>query len=116
MEVETKQGKKELKKVPEYKLKKDDVKRLINYATKVPSAALQYKKEVKNKITTAVLAAFEFIIGLVWRDVIREGVDYVIRKLGIEGSGYGYVVLSAFIVTIVCVIGIMLFSRWSEKK
>ena len=103
-------------KMPEYKLKKEEVHRLINYATKVPSKAKEVKKEIRNKTTTAILAAFAFIIALVWRDVIKEAVDAIVKKAGIEGTGYIYTITSALLVTVICVVGIMFFSRWSEKE
>ena len=103
-------------KLPNYKLKKEDVHKLINYATKIPSKAMEVKQEVKKNVTTAILAAFAFIIALVWGDVIKGAVDEVVRIANIAGTGYIYTMISAFFVTIVCVIGIMFFSRWGEKK
>ena len=113
MEVKEK-GKKV--KAPGYKLKKDDLHRLIRYATMVPSKAKEVHDKIRGKATGAILAAFAFVIALVWRDVIKEGVNEIIKRAGIEGSGYIYTVISALFVTIICVIGIVFFSRWSEKK
>jgi hypothetical protein len=103
-------------KAPDYKLKKDDLHRLIRYATVVPSKAKEVSDKIKNKAAGAILAAFAFVIALVWRDVIKEGVNEIINRLGIEGSGYIYTVISASLVTTVCVIGIIFFSKWGEKK
>ena len=100
----------------DYKLKKEEIHRLINYATKVPSKAKEAQKEIRKNVITAILAAFAFIIALVWRDAIRGGIDELIKIWGISGSGYIYTLISALFVTVICVIGIMLFSRMSEKK
>tara|TARA_Y100000310_G_C20526342_1_gene736241 strand:- start:518 stop:841 length:324 start_codon:yes stop_codon:yes gene_type:complete len=77
----------------------------------VRSSAVNLKSEIKKNVLTAVLAAFGFVIALVWRDAIRAGVDELTRRSGIEGTGYVYQIISAIIVTIICVIGILFFSR-----
>jgi len=105
-----------LQRLTEYKLKKEDIHRLINYATKVPSHAVALKSEVKKNILKAVLAAFAFVIALVWRDAIRAGVTEITTKLGIEGTGYIYQLTTAILVTIICVIGIMAVSRAKSKE
>lgn len=73
-------------------------------------------KEVKKSIATAVLAAFGFMIALVWRDVVKEGVAKLIEMSALAGDGFTFTIITAFVTTIVCVIGIVYFSRWSEKK
>ncbi|MDP7140809.1 MAG: DUF5654 family protein [Candidatus Woesearchaeota archaeon] len=77
----------------------------------VRSSAVNLKSEIKKNVLTAVLAAFGFVIALVWRDAIRAGVDEIIQRSGMEGTGYIYQIVSAVIVTIICVIGILFFSR-----
>jgi len=104
------------KKTPKYKLKKEDIHKLINYATKVPSAAKEAKRRIRNRIAGAITAAFAFVIALVWRDVIRDAVDQITKRAGLEGTGYIYALITALFVTVICVIGIMIFSRWEDKK
>jgi hypothetical protein len=101
---------------PDYKLKKNDIERLIRYATVVPSKAAEARREIRKNTVTAIIAAFGFIIALVWRDAIKEAVDNLVEAAGLTGSGYLYTLLTAVIITVVCVIGIMLFSAFSEKK
>ncbi|MCD6496662.1 MAG: hypothetical protein J7K54_05305 [Candidatus Aenigmarchaeota archaeon] len=72
--------------------------------------------EVKKNIATAILAAFGFMIALVWRDVVKEGVTKLIDMFGAGGDGFWFSVMTALITTIICVVGIIYFSRWSEKK
>ncbi len=93
------------------KVTQKELDRLIRYATLVPSKALEFKKEVRKNVLKAVLAAFAFVIALVWRDAIKDFVNEIIKRAGIEGTGYIYSIVTAFIVTLVCVIGIMIFSR-----
>ena len=71
------------------------------------------KKEFKKQTSTAIMAAFGLIIALSWKDVITLLVD----KFAFVKE-YGPII-TAIILTIVSVIGIMLISRWAysgEKK
>ncbi|VVB59167.1 Uncharacterised protein [uncultured archaeon] len=71
--------------------------------------------EVRKTIGGAIVAAFAFIIALVWQDVIRSTVDGLIAYLGLTGGGYVRL-LAALITTLIAVGGIWYFSRWSEKQ
>lgn len=70
-----------------------------------------FKKEFKKEINTAVLAAFGFLIALVWKDVITAFVENLSEK-----AHFGGAIISAFVVTIICVLGIMLFSKILKDK
>jgi hypothetical protein len=76
----------------------------------------KFEKEVRNKSTTAILAAFAFVIALTWTDAIKQFVTDIIDVLGITGSSLFLKTVIALITTVICVIGILFFSRWSEKK
>ncbi len=52
---------------PKYTIKKEEIHRLINYATKVPSKAMEIQKETRKHVITAITAAFAFVIALTWR-------------------------------------------------
>ncbi len=82
----------------------------------IKSTSFKFKSEVKKNILTAILAAFGFIIALVWRDAIKAGVDEIVLKLGIEGTGYIYQITMAALITIVCVVGILFFSRLKGEE
>ena len=69
------------------------------------------KKQKKEFIHTAIMAAFGFLIALVWKDVITGIVDNITQEAHVSG-----VLVSAIIVTVICVIGIMLFSRILREK
>ena len=100
----------------DYKLKKEDLHKLINYATKVPSKAKELQKETRSHIVTAITAAFAFVIALTWRDAIRGTIDSFITKLGVPDTVYFYEFIVAIVVTIICVLGITFVSRYSVKK
>lgn len=108
--------KQEQKKQTTPKITKKQLDRLVRYATLVPSKAVEFRKEVKKNMLKAVLAAFAFIIAFAWRDAIKEGVNEIVAKSGIEGTGYIYHIISALIVTLLCVIGIMFFSKMQGKE
>jgi hypothetical protein len=70
-----------------------------------------FKKEFKKEMNTAVLAAFGFLIALVWKDVITNLVNNISEQSPLHGP-----LISALGVTVVCVLGIMLFSRILKDK
>ena len=80
------------------------------------SAADQMRHAIRKNITTAVMAAFGIMIALVWRDVVNEAINETVKMLSIPQGGFTFQIVSAFIVTVVCIVGIAYFSRWSEKK
>jgi hypothetical protein len=80
---------------------------------KVKELTKELRQSFRNNIVTAVLAAFGLIIALAWKDVIQAGVDLLILTLGLTASaGLVSKAIAAFIVTIICVTGILAFSRW----
>ena len=76
----------------------------------------EFFDKFKTHIITAITAAFALVIALSWNDAIRQGVDQLIAKWGITGTSYLIKVVSALIVTGVCVLGIYLVSKLEKKK
>jgi uncharacterized membrane protein YozB (DUF420 family) len=74
-----------------------------------------FKSQFKKHMTTAITAAFAFLIALVWRDAIQEGVNKVMVNLGITTTSYLFKIYAAIIITIICVIALILFARWGSK-
>jgi len=91
-------------------------KGVLRHKKEIEAEARRFRRDVQKKIATAILAALGFVIALVWRDAIQESVDKVLKVLNITGTGYFYKILTAILVTIICVIAIMQISRWSEKE
>ena len=83
---------------------------------KIKDEAKRFRKEVRKKTISAILAAFAFVMALVWRDAIQEAADRVLETLGLTGSAYIYKIITALVVTVICVIGIIIFSRWEGEK
>jgi len=62
----------------------------------------------KQHVSTAVIAAFSFLMALIWKDLI---VHYIQKTF----PGAPHDLVSAVIVTIVAVIGILIISSWAKK-
>ena len=67
------------------------------------ASAKKFNNETKKAINTALIAAFGFLIALTWRDVITEYVNKITAVSPVQGK-----LVTALIVTIVGVIGILL--------
>lgn len=79
--------------------------------------AMGFKTEFKKHMVTAITAAFALIIALAWQDAIKEWISFFVARLGVlPQSVYLYKIYVAMAVTIVCVIAIILFSRWGAKQ
>ncbi|MBU2053322.1 MAG: DUF5654 family protein [Nanoarchaeota archaeon] len=73
---------------------------------KLKKSREEFSKEFRKAINTAIVAAFGFLMALVWRDVITEYVDKISAVSPVKGK-----LISALIVTFVSVIGILVISR-----
>ena len=82
----------------------------------VKGKALEAKQHIRNRTVAAIAAAFAFVIALVWRDAIRKVIDAFTAKLGIPETAYLYEFGIAIILTVVCVVGIMVVSKFGEVK
>ena len=79
-------------------------------------AVKELKNETKKHVVTAIVAAFGFIIALVWRDAIKEFIGSIMINLSIiNGSPILITLYTAVITTIIAAIGIVLITKWSSK-
>ena len=97
-----------------------DIKKIksgsLSVAARTRESAAKLQLEMRKHFTTAISAAFAFVIALVWRDAIKEIIDKIIITLNIPESTYYYSIIAAIVVTILCVLGITIVSRYSVKK
>lgn len=78
---------------------------------KTKASAKKFNLEIKKTVNTAIVAAFGFLIALVWRDVIVEYVEKITNFSPVQGK-----LISAVLVTILGVIGILIVtSIFSEE-
>ncbi len=73
--------------------------------------AQRFNKELKKALYAALIAAFGFLIALVWRDLIQSWVNKIASASPIKGQ-----LISALIVTIICVLGILIVTRCLKEK
>jgi len=71
----------------------------------------EFKNELKKSILSAVVAAFGFLIALSWRDVIIEYVDKISSLSPVQGK-----LISAVIITVICVLGILIMTKFLSEK
>lgn len=71
---------------------------------------------VRGRVSTALAAAFAFVIALSWNDTIKKGVNNLIEAAGVSGETYIYSMLTALFVTIIGISGIYLASKLTIKK
>jgi len=79
------------------------------------NAVKELKNETKKHVVTAIVAAFGFIIALVWRDAIKEFIETVVVNLSISGPTSLITLYTAIITTIIAAIGIVLITKWSSE-
>lgn len=75
------------------------------------ASAKKFKREIKKSISTAIVAAFGFLIALSWRDVIKEYVNKLSSISPIQGN-----LISAIIVTIISIIGILAITKFLSEE
>ena len=72
----------------------------------IKSSARKFKFELKKSINTALVAAFGFLIALVWKDVVTEYVGEIQKLSPLKGQ-----FISAIIITIISVLGILIITK-----
>ncbi|HUW44067.1 MAG TPA: DUF5654 family protein [Bacillota bacterium] len=70
----------------------------------------KFKSELKRALYTAFLAAFGFLIALVWRDLIQSWVNKISVASPITGQ-----LVSALMITVICVIGILIVTKYLKE-
>lgn len=78
---------------------------------KAKRSALKFKRELKKSMTTAIVAAFGFLIALSWRDVITSWMAKISATSPIKGN-----LVSAIIITVVSITGILIISKFSHEE
>ena len=89
----------------EVQIKKEILKEKARASTK------KFHKEFRSSLVTAITAAFGFLIALVWRDVITEYVSLVTAISPVQSQ-----LISALIVTLIGVLGILSISKLNVEE
>lgn len=89
------------------KIERKEVGKMI--ANKALSHANVLRNEFKKQTSTAIMGAFGLIIAFSWKDVITD----LVNKIEFVKS-YG-LLISAVILTLISIIGILLVSNWAKS-
>lgn len=79
------------------------------------SSAAYVRQKFKDHASTAIIAAFSFLIGLSWKDVIVGLVKKNIPVGLLEGHPYLVELWTAVAVTVIAIVGIAFVSSWAQK-
>jgi len=82
---------------------------------KIKNSARKFKSEFKKQIATGIVAAFAFLIALSWREPIKKSVDALIIKMNLSGQQIYLEYLSAFMITAIAVLVLIIVSRWKSE-
>lgn len=98
----------------EQKVEKEVSKR-IKLLEKSAKTLSFFGSEFKKQTSIAIMAAFGFLIALVWRDLISNVINTIVKPHLITAYPYLSDLISAIIITVIAVIGIALISRWAKS-
>ena len=113
------QQKLKLTKKQEEQISKEVDKRVRHHVKKhLKEHATLFGSEFRKQTSTALIAAFGFLIALTWRDFISKIINDNVSPGILASYPYLAALYTALIVTIIGVIGIALITRWfkSEEK
>jgi len=97
-----------IKKTEKQKKLSEKMKRELE---KSKQAAKEFEIQFKKSLNIALVTGFGFLIALTWKEVIIEIVNKIVQQGPIAGK-----LISALVVTFVCVIGIMAVSKFLVVK
>lgn len=84
----------------------------IGIKDRAKKTAREFREEFNKSIKTSFVAAFGFLLALVWRDFISEYLTKISSASPIQGK-----FISAGIITFVCIFGIFAVTKiFPEKK
>jgi hypothetical protein len=75
--------------------------------------------EIKRTVATSLGTAFGIVIGMIWTQVVMAGFNTAGVPLTTAGTNWGQwsmFVVTAVIVTMLCVVAIVLIGRWGGKS
>ena len=108
----TKKQKQEVKK--EIKEEKERLHRRLYHRSKHHAKA--FGSEFKKQSSTALIAAFGFLIALVWRDLIVKLIKENTSITLLEKYPYIAELWTAVTVTLIAILGIALLAKWAKSS
>jgi hypothetical protein len=92
-------------------MKRQELTKRQKLSLKAKESALKFRRELRKSTTTAIIAAFGFLIALTWRDVITEWITKISEANPFKNS-----LLTAIIITFFSVIGIVIISKFNNEE
>lgn len=78
--------------------------------------AVKLGNETRSQVVTAIVAAFGFLIALVWKDTITGAVTHFVEELSFSGPPVLLTFYTTLLTTLIAVVGIVLITRWGKKS
>ena len=103
------------KEIKNLKKELEEKKKEVKSAHKLALAAQKFESETKKQVVTALVAAFAFLIALVWKDVITKYTNDIVAFFSFPGPESIALVYTAVLTTIIAVTGIILVNVWGKK-
>jgi hypothetical protein len=76
------------------------------------------KTEIRKTIATSLGTAFGIVIGMIWTQVVLAA--FAAGGIPLTAGGtwtqWGYFVVTASVVTLICVVAIIMLGRWGGKQ
>jgi len=75
--------------------------------------------EIRRTVATSLGTAFGIVIGMVWTQVVLSAfatAGIPLTEIGGTWFDWGMFVITAVIVTLICVVAIVLIGRWGGKE
>lgn len=75
--------------------------------------------EIRKTIATSLGTAFGIVIGMVWTQVVLSGFatgGISLTSTGVTWTQWSYFVITAIVVTLICVVAIIILGRWGGKQ
>lgn len=96
---------------------KEEINKEVNkqLSKKILQKTTIFGSEFKKHTSTAIIAAFGFIIALAWRDLIVRLIQENLNPSTLDKYPYLDLLITALIVTLVSVIGISIVAKWAKK-
>ncbi len=99
------------------KLELDKQKERTKFALNISLKAVkELERKTKKQIATAMVAAFGFLIALVWRDAITNYTNHIIAFFNFPVNSAFNNLYVAILTTFIAVIGIVIVGSWVPKK
>ena len=106
----------QIKEIKGLKKELEEKKKEVKSAHKLVLAAQKFESESKKQVVTALVAAFAFLIALVWKEVITKYTNDIVAFFAFPGPASLALLYTAILTTLIAVTGIILVNLWGKKE